>query len=85
MKNSNYWKALVVLAVAWALFELYPPTGRDLVKVFQEQAINTDTNFAAIVSKASAMEKDFPERAYKNLFDSIGTNDITQYFSLLQD
>ncbi len=80
MKNKGFWKTLVILAVAWALWESYPPSGRDLLQVFQEQAQSRDTNFTAIVTRAAALQKEFPERAYGNLFTAIGTNDIKRYF-----
>lgn len=67
--------------VVWSLFELYPPRGRDLVEVFREKAINRgDTNFTAIVQKAAALNRTAPDKAYENLKDAIGTNDITKYF-----
>ncbi len=80
MKNKGFWKTLVILAVAWALWESYPPSGRDLLQVFQEQAQSRDTNFTAIVTRATALQKEFPERAYGNLFTAVGTNDIKRYF-----
>ena len=67
--------------VVWSLFELYPPRGRDLVEVFREKAINRgDTNFTAIVQKAAALNRTAPDKAYENLKEAVGTNDITKYF-----
>jgi SecD/SecF fusion protein len=81
MNRNNFWRfILVVLVVLWSLYEIYPPKGRDLVQVFRERAHATDTNFTAIVSRATELQKKFPERAYDNLKDATGTNDLTRYF-----
>src|SRR5689334_23051860 len=83
MNRNNFWRfAFVVLVIAWSLYELYPPQGRDLVQVFRERADRSrrDTNFTAIVTKAQQLEKESPEKAYDNFVDAIGTNDITHYF-----
>lgn len=46
MVLTNFQRlAIILLATTWALFELYPPTGRDLIEVFQEKAIKRDATF----------------------------------------
>lgn len=81
MKRNLLWKALfVALVVAWSLYEIYPPRGRDLVQVFQERARNPDATFSNIVARARELQQAHPERAYRNLLTAIGTNDITRYF-----
>jgi SecD/SecF fusion protein len=83
MNQNNVWRfVLVVLVVLWSLFELYPPNDRDLVQVFREKAAHApgDTNFTAIIQKAIALEKAMPGRAYDDLKEAIGTNDIMRYF-----
>src|SRR5437660_1214786 len=81
MSRNNFWRAvLVALVLVWSLFELYPPTGRDLTLVFREQAANRDATFSTIVSNVMVLQKAMPERAYDNLVEAIGTNDITRYF-----
>src|SRR6266446_630814 len=81
MNRNNFWRfVLVVVVLVWFLYELYPPTGRDLVEVFRAKAINHDTNFVAIVARAQALQKAAPRRGYDNLAEAIGTNDITRYF-----
>jgi SecD/SecF fusion protein len=71
---------LVVFLVAWAINELYPPTDADLIRHFRQRAANADTNLTAIVTRAQALQKDRPERAFGNLLEAIGTNDIEKYF-----
>ncbi|MGI8966745.1 MAG: hypothetical protein ACR2H1_11755, partial [Limisphaerales bacterium] len=81
MKRNNFWKwALVVFLVAWALWEMYPPTNRDLIQIFKNEAINTDTNFTAMVRRAEDSRKQFPERSYVALKEAAGTNDLKRYF-----
>jgi SecD/SecF fusion protein len=82
MNRNNFWRfVLVVLVILWSLYELYPPTGRDLLVVFREKASGrTDPAFTNIVQKAQELNRAAPERAYENLVAAIGTNDITTYF-----
>ncbi len=83
MSRNNLWKGIfVVLLVAWSLYELYPPQGRDLAQVFRERAQIPpgDTTFSNIVVQLQALQKDRPGQTYSNILDAIGTNDITRYF-----
>ncbi len=81
MNRKLFWKALfVALVVVWSLYEIYPPTGRDPVTVFETQARHPDATFSNIVAKARELQKQHPERAYRNLLTAIGTNDLTRYF-----
>ena len=86
MSRNFYWKlALVVFVLAWGLYEMYPPTGRDLMVYFQERALRPDATFSNIVQQASDLQKERPERKYANLRDAIGTNDLTKYFPFYPD
>src|SRR5260370_18379461 len=80
--NRNYFSKvlLIGLILVWSIYEMYPPTARDLVQVFRERAVNRDTNFVAIVERAQAQEKIRPERPYADLLEAIGTTDISRYF-----
>ena len=84
MKNPKFWWALIVFLIAWSIWNVYPPTNRDLIQTFREQADSskTDTNFNAIVTKAQELQKQNPDpqRAFGNLMLAVGTNDITKYF-----
>ena len=81
MNRNNFWRGIIVLIVLFlSLYWLYPPKGRGLVEVFRETAVNRDTNFVAILAKAQTLQKTAPERAYDNLAEAVGTNDITRYF-----
>jgi SecD/SecF fusion protein len=81
MNQNNFWKwALIFFVLGWALYEIYPPTGKPLLDQFVESAANRDTNFNAIVTKARALETERPTRSFQNMVDAIGTNDLRHYF-----
>lgn len=81
MSRNNTWRwALVLFVIFWAAYELVPPTPRDLIETFTNNASAKDTNFAAIVARAEAMQKTNSANPYGNLRAAIGSNDITRYF-----
>ena len=81
MKRNNTWKWVgVVFALAWALFELYPPTPKNLVDEFEARAVNKDATFAEIMKATRELGKTFPDRNYGNLRVAIGTNNVAKYF-----
>jgi SecD/SecF fusion protein len=81
MNRNNLWRfILVILIVAWAIFEAYPPTNQDLIQVFRKNASRVDATFGDIVAKAEELSQKRPDRQYANLLEAIGTNDITRYF-----
>jgi len=85
MNRNSIWRwAVVALVVAWALFELYPPQGRDLIEHFAKRAVRQDDTFQQIVNEARELRIEFPERAYGNLSSAIGTNDIRAYFPFFE-
>ena len=81
MNQNNFWKWLLVLfVIGWSIYEMYPPTSRNLIEEFNATASNRDTNFTAIVEQARELEAETPNRTFVNLREAIGTNDITKYF-----
>ena len=85
MNRSNLGRfVIVLLVVAWSVSELYPPTPRYLVDVFDQQSSTPDKNFDEIVKKARELDSVNATRAqsitYSNLVVAIGTNDIRRYF-----
>ena len=81
MNRNNLWRFVIVIAVVvWALAEMYPPTNRDLIQTFRENARGGDETLSKIVERAQALSKDRPDRQYENLVEAIDTNDITPYF-----
>ena len=84
MKQNNRWRfILVILIVAWSLYEIYPPTSRNLVSEFTARADNQDATFTNILQRLAPLDKARPDRAFANLQDAIGTNDIQRYFSFV--
>jgi SecD/SecF fusion protein len=84
MIRNNFWRlAIVVGVVLWSLLEAYPPTSGDLVAQFQKNArvIPGDTTISNIVFTARELGKTAPEKAYANLQEAIGTNDIAPFFA----
>jgi SecD/SecF fusion protein len=81
MNRNNFWKwVLVYFVLGWAVYSIYPPSSRNLVEEFADNAANRDTNFTAIITKARELEKERPNRGYNNLLEAIGTNDLRHYF-----
>lgn len=85
MKRNNLWRLTIVLVVLfWSLYEMYPPTPRNLIDTFAQKARAAagpnDTTISNIVFQARELEKTGPDRNYANLLVAIGTNDITPYF-----
>jgi SecD/SecF fusion protein len=84
MKQNNRWRfVLVVLIVAWSLFEIYPPTSRHLFGEFASRAERTDAAFTNILQRLAPLQQARPDREFANLSDAIGTNDIRAYFPFI--
>ncbi|MBI3851687.1 MAG: protein translocase subunit SecD [Verrucomicrobia bacterium] len=85
MNRNNLWKWIfVVLTVIWSFYEIYPPNGRDLTLVFQERAVRRDAAYTNIIDTLKPLQQKNAERAFGNLLDAIGTNDITRYFPFFE-
>ena len=81
MNQKHLWFFIaIVVALALSVTALIPPTGRDLLQDFQAKARNKDAAYSNIVAQAQLMQKELPGRAYGNLKEAVGTNDITKYF-----
>ena len=70
----------MVLVVVWSFYEMYPPVGHSLAKEFQAKAVRKDKNFSEIVERLQNLQQERPERAFANLVEAVGTNDIARYF-----
>lgn len=82
-KNNNLGRFLLVLAIIlWSFAQIYPPTSADLVQQFVARADSAqrDAAFDAIVKRVQPLQQARPDRAFANLLDAIGTNDIAKYF-----
>jgi len=86
MNRNHLWKfLLIVFILVWALFEIAPPVGRNVIDVFQERAERQkkDTAYSNLVARARELQKQMPERAFGNLKEAVGTNDIARYFPFI--
>src|ERR1700710_624459 len=84
MKQNNRWRfVLVVLIVAWSLFEIYPPTSRNLIVEFSARTEKTDAAFTNILHRLTPLQAARPDREFANLLEAIGTNDIQAYFPFI--
>ena len=86
-KHNNLGRFILVVAIVlWALFEIYPPTSRDLVQQFNDRAdaSKRDAAFDGIMKRVQPLQAARPDRAFANLTDAIGTNDISAYFPFVQ-
>ena len=82
MNRNHLWKLLlIVFVVAWSAFEIYPPSGRNIIEVFNEEASKKDATFSNIVERAQAIQKENTNRPpFAALKEAVGTNDIARYF-----
>lgn len=83
MKQNNFGRFLLVIAIVlWSLYEVYPPTSRDLVKEFASKAQNKDAAFTNILERAEALQKSITNNEFMALQDAVGTNDLQKYFTI---
>src|SRR5258708_540618 len=82
MNRNHLWKLLLIaFVVAWSAFETYPPNGRNIIEVFQEEASKKDAAFSNIVERAQAIQKENTNRPpFAVLKEAVGTNAIAHYF-----
>lgn len=72
----------MLFVLGWAVYETYPPTGKNLISHFEERARNRDAAFTNVLTRARELDKANPVRTYANLFDAVGTNSIAPYFPM---
>ena len=53
---------LVIVIVAWSLFEIYPPTSRNLVQEFASRAENQDAAFTNILTRLAPLQAARPNQ-----------------------
>jgi SecD/SecF fusion protein len=80
-KNNNLGRFILVLVIiAWALMEVYPPTSRDLVKEFARRAQNQDATFTNLLGRVAALQQAGTNNEFVALQIAAGTNDLQNYF-----
>jgi SecD/SecF fusion protein len=73
---------LVVAIILWSLYEVYPPTARNLVQQFSTRAKKTDATFNDILKQAKAL-KEAGTNEFMALQLATGTNDLQKYFPFI--
>jgi SecD/SecF fusion protein len=80
-KNNNLGRFILVLVIiAWALMQVYPPTSRDLVKEFASRAQSKDAAFTNLLDQTAALTKSGTNNEFMALQLASGTNDLKKYF-----
>lgn len=85
MKRNNLSRlTIVLLVVAWSIYQIIPPTSRDIINHFKQKAFPAarDAAFTNIVERAEALRTENPDRGFANLKEAVGTNDIARYFPM---
>jgi SecD/SecF fusion protein len=81
MNRNHLWKLLLILfVVGWSAYEMYPPSSRPLIEVFQENYQRRDTNYTAIMEQFKILHAANPQNDFKNLLDAVGTNTLVGHF-----
>jgi SecD/SecF fusion protein len=84
MKSNNLGRFLLVIAIIlWSLFEVYPPTSRDLLQEFSRRAQNPDATFSNIVAQADAFQKAGTNNEFVALQTAAGTNSLQKYYPFI--
>ena len=83
MKQNNLGRFILVLVIiAWSLFQIYPPTSRSLISDFGSRAEKPDATLTAIVKQAESLQQ-AGTNEFAALQQAIGTNDVQKYFSFI--
>ncbi|MGC9943744.1 MAG: protein translocase subunit SecD [Verrucomicrobiota bacterium] len=85
MKQNNLgWFIFVICVILWALYEIYPPTSRDLVREFSRRAVNRDATYTNILSEVAASQASGTNASeFSALETAAGTNDLQRYFPFI--
>ena len=84
MKRNNFGRfILVICIVLWALFEVYPPTSRDLLQEFSRRAESRDAAFTNILARVELLQKAGTNTEFASLQAAAATNDLQPYFQFI--
>ncbi|MGA3285022.1 MAG: protein translocase subunit SecD [Verrucomicrobiota bacterium] len=81
MRRNNLGRfILVICIILWALYEVYPPTSRDLVQEFSRRAENKDAEFTNILARVGLLQKAGTNTEFACLQAAAVTNNLQPYF-----
>ncbi len=84
MRRNNFGRfILVICIILWALYEVYPPTSRNLVQEFSRRAENRDAAFTNILARAELLQKTGTNTEFACLQAAAATNDLQPYFTFV--
>ena len=84
MRRNNFGRfILVICIIVWAVFEVIPPTARDLVQEFSRRAENKDATFTNILARVELLQKAGTNAEFACLQAAAATNDLQPYFPFL--
>ena len=84
MKSNNLSRFLLVIAIiVWSLYEVYPPSSRDLLKEFAGRAQHRDVAFTNILTQAAAFQQAGTNNEFVALQTAAGTNNLQKYFPFI--
>ena len=84
MRRNNFGRfILVICIILWALYEVYPPTSRDLMQEFSRRAENKDATFTNIMARAELFQKAGTNTEFACLQMAAATNDLQPYFQFV--
>jgi SecD/SecF fusion protein len=83
-KNNNLGRFILVLVIiAWAFIEIYPPTSGDLIQAFATRSQNRDATFTNILERAASLQKAGTNNEFLALQFATGTNELKKYFPFI--
>jgi len=84
MRKNNFGRfVLVICIVVWALYEIYPPTSRDLLQEFDRRAEYKDAAFTNILGRVALLQKTGTNTEFACLQMATATNDLQPYFPFI--
>ncbi len=84
MRRNNFGRfILVICIVLWALYEVYPPTSRDLLQEFARRAEYKDAAFTNILERVALLQKAGTNTEFACLQAASATNDLSHYFTFI--
>jgi len=81
-KFNTYWGIVLLVLLFWSIWEVIPPTPKDLLQEFDRLAANRDQTFQTILNQTRAYIKAGTNNEFLAIEIAAGTNDLRRYFPL---
>ena len=84
-QNLSFKTLFVIFLIAWALWELNPPTGQNLIDYIEAKATNTDEDFKTLITQAREKAESEAMTPYGAILDSLSEDQsLVTYFPNLK-